>query len=75
MTTAHRVRLTRRQNILKRDCDAILDAGDNGDCEEVGFTWTERTVLDAVTELCTTWHLRENSFAAVQARSATKCSC
>jgi 4-carboxymuconolactone decarboxylase len=47
--------------------NAIIDAGDPADLEDAGFSPTERTVLDAVTELCTTRHLSEDSFAAVHA--------
>jgi 4-carboxymuconolactone decarboxylase len=59
--------LARSAGLTERQIDAILDGGDNGDDEEVGFSRTERVVLDTVTELCTTRHLREDSSTAVQA--------
>jgi 4-carboxymuconolactone decarboxylase len=49
--------------LTERQIDAIVDA--NGDYEAAGLSRTERVVLDAVTELCTTRHLREESFATV----------
>ncbi len=44
-----------------------LDALATGDLDGAGFSHTERTALDVVTELCTTHHLRDESFAAAQA--------
>jgi 4-carboxymuconolactone decarboxylase len=38
-----------------------------GDLDDVGFSPTERTALAVVTELCTTHHLSDDSFAAAQA--------
>jgi 4-carboxymuconolactone decarboxylase len=59
--------LARSAGLTERQINAIIDAGDPGDLEDAGFSPTERTVLDAVTELCTTRHLSEDSFAAVHA--------
>jgi 4-carboxymuconolactone decarboxylase len=59
--------LARPAGLTERQIEAILDAGDNVDYEEVGFSRTERAVLEAVTELCTTQHLGEDHFAAIQA--------
>jgi 4-carboxymuconolactone decarboxylase len=56
--------LARSAGLTERQIDAVIDAGDH---DGVGFSRTERVVLDAVTELCTTRHLREESFAAVHA--------
>jgi 4-carboxymuconolactone decarboxylase len=58
------VDLARSAGLTERQIDAVIDAGDH---DVVGFSRTERVVLDAVTELCTTRHLREESFAAVHA--------
>jgi 4-carboxymuconolactone decarboxylase len=55
--------LARSAGLTERQIDAIVDA--NGDYEAAGLSRTERVVLDAVTELCTTRHLREESFATV----------
>jgi 4-carboxymuconolactone decarboxylase len=57
--------LARSAGLTERQINAIIDAGDPGDLEDAGFSPTERTVLDAVTELCTTRHLSDDSFAAV----------
>jgi 4-carboxymuconolactone decarboxylase len=59
--------LARSAGLTERQINAIIDAGDPGDLEDAGFSPTERTVLDAVTELCTTRHLSDDSFAAVRA--------
>jgi 4-carboxymuconolactone decarboxylase len=53
--------------LTERQINAIVDAGDPGDLEDAAFSPTERTVLDAITELCTTRHLSDDSFAAVHA--------
>jgi 4-carboxymuconolactone decarboxylase len=55
--------LARSAGLTERQIDVIVDA--NGDYEAAGLSRTERVVLDAVTELCTTRHLREESFATV----------
>jgi 4-carboxymuconolactone decarboxylase len=59
--------LARSAGLTERQINAIIDAGDPGDLEDAGFSPTERIVLDAVTELCTTRHLSDDSFAAVYA--------
>jgi 4-carboxymuconolactone decarboxylase len=59
--------LARSAGLTERQIEAILDAGDHGDLGDAGFSRTERVVLDTVSELCTTRHLGEDSFAAVQA--------
>ena len=56
--------LARSAGLSERQIDTIIDAGDHGDAE---FSSTERTVLDAVTELCTTRQLRQDTFAKVLA--------
>jgi 4-carboxymuconolactone decarboxylase len=56
--------LARSAGLTERQIDAIIDAGDH---EAAGLSQTERVVLHAVTELCTTRHLREESFATVHA--------
>jgi 4-carboxymuconolactone decarboxylase len=56
--------LARAAGLTERQINAITDAGGHGDA---GLSRTERVVLDAVTELCITRHLREDSFAAVHA--------
>ena len=55
--------LARSAGLTERQIDAIVDA--NASYEAAGLSRTERVVLDAVTELCTTRHLREESFATV----------
>ena len=57
--------LARSAGLTERQINAIIDAEDPDDLEDAGFSPTERTVLDTVTELCTTRHLSEESFAAV----------
>jgi 4-carboxymuconolactone decarboxylase len=54
--------LARAAGLTQQQIDAIVDAGDH---DSAGFSPTERAVLDTVTELCTTRHLREDSFAAI----------
>ncbi|SOX54815.1 carboxymuconolactone decarboxylase family protein [Mycobacterium ahvazicum] len=44
-----------------------LEALATGDLDDAGFSADERTALDVVTELCTTHHLRDESFDAAQA--------
>ena len=56
--------LARAAGLTERQVNAIIDA-DDGDGP--GFSPTERVVLDAVTELCTTRHLGDAPFAAARA--------
>jgi 4-carboxymuconolactone decarboxylase len=44
-----------------------LDALATGELSEAGFSPTELTALEVVTELCTTKHLRSESFASARA--------
>jgi len=53
--------LARNVGLTEPQIDAIRDAGD---LDEAGFSPTERAALAVVTELCTTHHLSDNSFAA-----------
>jgi 4-carboxymuconolactone decarboxylase len=57
--------LARSAGPTERQINAIIDAEAPDDLEDAAFSPTERTTLDAVTELCTTRHLSEESFAAV----------
>lgn len=60
--------LARAAGLTDRQVNAIIDATEEDGAQDgAGFSTTERVVLDAVTELCTTRHLRESSFAAVHA--------
>jgi 4-carboxymuconolactone decarboxylase len=56
--------LARSAGLTERQIDALLGAADPSGA---GFSPTDLVVLDAVTELCTTRHLREESFAALHA--------
>jgi 4-carboxymuconolactone decarboxylase len=56
--------LARAAALTDRQVNVIIDAED---ADGAGFSRTELVVLDAVTELCTTRHLSESSFAAVHA--------
>jgi 4-carboxymuconolactone decarboxylase len=58
------VDLARSAGLTQQQIDAIIGAGDHGDA---GFSSTERIVLDAVTELCTTRRLRQDTFTDVRA--------
>ncbi|HEV7580061.1 MAG TPA: carboxymuconolactone decarboxylase family protein [Mycobacterium sp.] len=44
-----------------------LDALANGDLDGAGFSPGEHLALDVITELCTTHHLRDESFATARA--------
>jgi 4-carboxymuconolactone decarboxylase len=44
-----------------------LDAIATGDLDGAGFSADEHLALDVITELCTTHHLRDDSFAAARA--------
>lgn len=54
----------RAAGLTERQIDAILESGD---LDGAGFSRTERTALDVVTELCSTHRLRDNSFATAHA--------
>jgi 4-carboxymuconolactone decarboxylase len=56
--------LARDAGLTEQQLNAICDAGDR---DEAGFSPIERAALDVVTELCTTHHLSDESFAAAQA--------
>lgn len=60
---AQHLLLGRAAGLTERQLDALA----TGDVDGAGFSHTERTALDVVTELCTTHHLRDESFAAAQA--------
>lgn len=57
--------LARSARLTERQIDVIVDA--NGDYGAVGLSQTECVVLDAVTQLCSTRHLCDESFATVRA--------
>jgi 4-carboxymuconolactone decarboxylase len=54
-------RLARSAGLTERKINAITDAGD---IDTAGFSHNEGTVLDVITELCTTHRLRAATFAA-----------
>jgi 4-carboxymuconolactone decarboxylase len=56
--------LARSAGLTERQINAVVSADED---DGAGFSRTERLVLDAVTELCTTRHLCEDSFDAVRA--------
>jgi 4-carboxymuconolactone decarboxylase len=56
--------IARGAGLTEAQINAILDTGD---IDAAGFSRTERTALDVVTELCTTHRLAENSFATAHA--------
>jgi 4-carboxymuconolactone decarboxylase len=60
---AQHVPLGRAAGLTEQQLDAIA----TGDLDGAGFSPTEHTALDVVTELCTTHHLRDDSFAAAHA--------
>src|SRR5271163_2750499 len=55
------VPLARAAGLTDQQIDAILDTGD---LDKAGFDRAERVALDVATELCTTRHLSDDSFAA-----------
>ena len=68
--SASTVSLARTAGLTEQQIDAILGTGD---LDAAGFSRTERTVIDPVTELCTTHRLTDDSFAAGHSRcSATR---
>jgi 4-carboxymuconolactone decarboxylase len=60
---AQHVPLGRAAGLTEQQLDAIA----TGDLDGAGFSADEHTALDVVTELCTTHHLRDESFAKARA--------
>ncbi|WAC93492.1 carboxymuconolactone decarboxylase family protein [Mycobacterium sp. Aquia_213] len=60
---AQHVRLGRAAGLTEQQLDALA----TGDLDGTGFSADERAALDVVTELCTTHHLSDDSFAAARA--------
>jgi 4-carboxymuconolactone decarboxylase len=58
------VGIARTAGLTEQQINAILDTGD---LDAAGFSRTERTALDVVTELCSTHRLTEDSFATAHA--------
>jgi 4-carboxymuconolactone decarboxylase len=58
------VGIARAAGLTEQQVNAIVDADE---FDAAGFSRTERTALDVVAELCTTRHLRQDSFAAAHA--------
>ena len=56
--------IARNAGLTEQQINAILDTGD---LAAAGFSDTERTALDVITELCSTHRLRDDTFAAAQA--------
>jgi 4-carboxymuconolactone decarboxylase len=61
--------LARSAGLTERQIDAVIDAGDH---DGFGFSRTERVVLDAVTELCTTHTSAKSPSPRSTPRSATR---
>ncbi len=61
---AQHVIFARAAGLTDQEIDALLG---KGDLDAAGFSGDERTVIDTVTELCTTRRLRDDSFATAQA--------
>jgi 4-carboxymuconolactone decarboxylase len=61
---AQHVIFARDAGLTQQQIDALLDTGD---LDTVGFSSSERTVIDTVTELCTTHRLADDSFATAHA--------
>jgi 4-carboxymuconolactone decarboxylase len=55
--------IARGAGLTEQQINAIVGTGD---LDAAGFSSTERTALDVVTELCTTHRLRDDSFAATR---------
>ncbi|HUH69561.1 MAG TPA: carboxymuconolactone decarboxylase family protein [Mycobacterium sp.] len=53
--------LARAAGLTEQQINAVVGTGD---LDAAGFSRTERTALDVVTELCSTHRLRDESFAA-----------
>jgi 4-carboxymuconolactone decarboxylase len=60
---AQHVPLGRAAGLTEQQLDAIA----TGDLDGAGFSADEHLALDVVTELCTTHHLRDDSFTAARA--------
>jgi 4-carboxymuconolactone decarboxylase len=58
------VDLARSAGLTEPQINAILDSDD---LDAAGFSRTERILLDLTTELCTTRHLRQDTFDTAQA--------
>jgi 4-carboxymuconolactone decarboxylase len=56
--------IARAAGLTEQQINAILGTGD---VDAAGFTQTERTALDVVTELCRTHRLTDDSFATAHA--------
>jgi 4-carboxymuconolactone decarboxylase len=56
--------IARAAGLTEQQIDAIIDTGD---LDAAGFSRTERTALDLVTELCSTHRLWDESFATALA--------
>jgi 4-carboxymuconolactone decarboxylase len=60
---AQHVPLGRAAGLTEQQLDALA----TGDLDGAGFSAGEHTALDVIAELCTTHHLRDESFAAARA--------
>lgn len=60
---AQHVIFGRTAGLTDYEIDALQD---KANLDTVGFSNDERTIIDTVTELCTTRHLREDTFATAQ---------
>ena len=56
--------IARTAGLTEQQINAIVDTDD---LDAAGFSGTERTALDVVTELCSTHRLRDDSFATAHA--------
>jgi 4-carboxymuconolactone decarboxylase len=61
---AQHVGLARAAGLSEQQIDALAGTGD---LDAAGFSSTERTVIDTVTELCTTHRLSDDTFVAAHA--------
>lgn len=61
---AQHVGIARGAGLTEQQINAIIDTDD---LDGAGFSRTERTVLDVVTELCSTHRLRDDTFATAHA--------
>ncbi|OBF09140.1 4-carboxy muconolactone decarboxylase [Mycobacterium sp. 852002-10029_SCH5224772] len=61
---AQHVIFARAAGLTDHEIDALTG---KGDLDAAGFSGDERLVIDTVTELCTTRHLSDDSFAAAHA--------